>query len=263
MENKYSVKGVLIALAKCLLFFALYILIQIASVNLMSILLMLIAPHKYDFFAQMSVELTVISGCFTILFFALLARLFKTNLSDMAHFNKMPPRFVLSVIIMGVATAYTVVIALSGLELLNLIPESWVQVQNDTYEDVNNASPLLQLLSVGIIAPLLEEILFRGCMLGALKKEMHPWIAICLSALFFGLAHGTPLGIIYATALGIIMGWLFVKFNSILPSLLFHIAYNLTVSFGEGLSIFTLILPIPILILEIVDINKYFRGKQK
>ncbi len=263
MENKYSLKGVLVALAKCFLFFALYLLIQALSVGLMSILIALISPDKHAYLTQMTVELNIIAGCITVLAFALLAKLFKTNLSDMAHFNKMPPRFIISVIIMGVATAYAVAMVLSGLELLSLIPDSWVQVQNDTYEDVNSASPMLQIISIGIIAPLLEEILFRGCMLGVLKREMHPWIAICLSAVFFGLAHGTPLGIIYATVLGIIMGWLMVKFNSVVPGILFHMAYNLTVSFGEGLSIFTLILPIPILILEIVDIIKYFRGKQE
>lgn len=262
MENKYSLKGVLIALAKCILFFALYLLMQIVSVALITLALGLSSPEKLDYLTQMSVELDIIAGCITILIFALLAKLFKTSLSEMAHFNKMPPRFILSMIVMGVATSYIVAMVLTGLELLDLIPDSWVQVQNDTYEDVISASPLLQGLFVGIIAPLLEEILFRGCMLGTLKKEMHPWIAICISALFFGLAHGTPLGIIYATVLGLIMGWLMVRFNSILPSILFHVAYNLTVSFGGGLTIFTMILPIPILILEIVDIIKYFRGKQ-
>lgn len=263
MENKYSAKGALIAILKCFLFFALYILVQAASISLMSILLSATAPEKLDFFSQMSVEITIISGCITILIFALLAKVLKSSLSEMAYLTKMNPRFIISVIIMGACVAYIVAIVLNSLEMLDLIPDSWIKTQSKTYEDVNSASPILQLLCVGIVAPLLEEILFRGFMLGTLKKEMHPWIAICLSALFFGLAHGTPIGIIYATGLGIVMGWLFVKFNSILPSLLFHIAYNLTVSFAQGLSIFTLILPLPILILEIVDINKYFRGKQK
>ena len=177
--------------------------------------------------------------------------------------NKAPGRFYINTVIMGVSTAFAIALVLGLVEMSGIIPDSWVQAQNDTYSDVNAASPLMKFLSVGLMAPIVEEILFRGLILGTLKKNMHPWIAILLSALLFGVAHGTPIGIIYATGLGILMGWLFVKFNSILPVMVFHIAYNCTVAYSEGISLPVAIISIPILVFEIIDIKRYYRGKQK
>jgi membrane protease YdiL (CAAX protease family) len=113
------------------------------------------------------------------------------------------------------------------------------------------------------MAPLLEEILFRGMILSTLKENMHPWIAIAISSVMFGVAHGTPIGIIYATALGLVMGWLAVRLGSIIPSLAFHIAYNATVSYSDGATYFVILASIPILIFEIIDINRFYRGKKQ
>ncbi|MBE6673492.1 MAG: CPBP family intramembrane metalloprotease [Ruminococcaceae bacterium] len=256
MENKRSFKGILFAFGKSLLYFAIYFLAQVAAINLIALIV------GADYVYNLTVELTIVSGCISILLFALIFKIRKTTLTEMAYINKMPPRFFLSMIVLGISTAYAIAVILGLVEMSGIIPESWLQAQDSAYEDVNNSSSLMQFLSVGFMAPLLEEVLFRGLILGSLKKEMHPWLAIVISAVFFGVAHGTPIGIIYATVLGIFMGWIFVKFNSVLPGFLFHMAYNCTLSFSEGLTVVGIIFCVPILILEIIDINKYFRGKQ-
>lgn len=256
MKNKYSLKGVFLAVGKSLLYFALYYLSLAIATNLLAIIV------GADYVNELMVELTIVSGCISILLYALIFKVRKTTLTEMAYINKMPPRFFLNMLVMGVSTAYAIAVILGLIEMSGIIPESWLQAQDSAYEDVNQSSALMQFLSVGLIAPLLEEVLFRGLILGTLKKEMHPWIAIVISAVFFGVAHGTPIGIMYATVLGILMGWIFVKFNSVLPGFLFHMAYNCTLSFSENLTVVGIILCIPILILEIIDINKYFRGRQ-
>lgn len=256
MENKRSPRGFLLALGKSFIYFAIYFLSQVVAINLIALIAG--ADNVYD----LTIELSIVSGCISILLFALIFKVKKTSLSEMAYVNKMPPRFIITMIVMGVSTAYFIATAFSLLSLSGLIPESWLETQDNAYDYVNESSELLKFLSVGLIAPLVEEILFRGLILGTLKKEMHPWLAIVISALIFGAAHGTPIGFIYATALGIIMGWLFVKFDSVLPGFLFHMAYNTTLSFSEGISWVGILLCVPILILEFIDINRYFRGKQ-
>ena len=121
----------------------------------------------------------------------------------------------------------------------------------------------MQFLSVGFVAPVMEEILFRGCILSTLKKEMHPWIAIVISAALFAVAHGTPIGIMYAFILGLIMGWLAVTFKSIVPTILFHMAYNCTLAYSGGISLGIAILSLPILAFEIISIKNYFRGNKE
>ena len=258
MKKKYSRQGVFASIGLSLIFFALYFILQILSIYLVSLLV----PNT-EYIDQMTIQLSIISSCITVLAFAALYRAAGLSFTKEAYLNKAPGRFYINTIIMGVSTAFAIALVLGLVEMSGIIPDSWVQAQNDTYSDVNAASPLMKFLSVGLMAPIVEEILFRGLILGTLKKNMHPWIAILLSALLFGVAHGTPIGIIYATGLGILMGWLFVKFNSILPVMVFHIAYNCTVAYSEGISLPVAIISIPILVFEIIDIKRYYRGKQK
>ncbi len=268
MENKYSAKGVAFGLLKCLGYLALLFAVQLLVVNFAAVVLTIKFPSidEYQLTAMidsLTNELNIFVGALTILLLAVLSMLRKDSLSKRASINKFPGKFTLNLAIMGVSASYAVTLVLGLLTMANLLPQSWVAIQNDAYSGILSSSPMLQFLSVGLMAPLVEEILFRGHILGALKKEMHPWIAILISAVFFGVSHGTPIGIIYATALGIVMGWLTIAFDSIVPSLLFHIAYNCTVAYSGGVSLGIAVISIPILIFEIMIIKNYFRGKKE
>ena len=257
MEKKYSFRGILSALLFSILYFAVYLIIQVASVYLLAWL----SPYP-GLVEQMSLELTIVGNCLCILAFALIFKFTDTPLSEKSYVNPFPSRFVLTMIILGVSAAYGVALILGMIQTSGILPEEWFNVQNDTYSDVMTASGVLQFFSVGLMAPWLEEILFRGLILGTLKREMHPWAAILLSSLAFGAAHGTAISFIYATGIGILMGWLFVKFNSVLPSIVFHMAYNCTLAFSEGISGLVALLSIPIMILSVISIKKYFRGSR-
>lgn len=256
------------SILRCCLYFFLWLVAQIIAVNLTAVLISMRFPGLdqvglNEMLNQLMVEMNIITGCITVLLLALFSKLTKTTLSKQAYINKYESGFSFAFVIMGVATAYSVALALGLFEMAGMIPDSWIQVQEQTYSDVNNASGLMQFFSVGLVAPVAEEILFRGFMLGALKKEMHPWVAIGVSALAFGVAHGTPLGMIYATGLGVLMGWLAVRFNSIVPSMIFHVAYNCTQAYSDGISLIVAVISVPILVLEIRSINKHFRGKKE
>ena len=95
--------------------------------------------------------------------------------------------------------------------------------------------------------------------LNKLNQNMNSWVAIIISSVVFGAMHGTIIGFLYATAIGVIMGWLYIKFDSVLPSALFHIAFNATsIMISEnGASFYICIFSILIVISEIITISKY------
>lgn len=81
-----------------------------------------------------------------------------------------------------------------------------------------------------IVGPLVEEIGFRGVLLGGLlKTRCRPWLAILISAFLFGLIHG-PVGFIGAMPFGIMLGWLYWRTSTIIPGIIIHIVNN-TLSF--------------------------------
>lgn len=94
---------------------------------------------------------------------------------------------------------------------------------------MNAKSDLAFFVSV-VMAPLLEEIVFRGLMQRALRKVLPAWPAILLSALFFGLWHRNTGQLIYTFFFGLLMGWLYEGSGKLRYPMLCHSWNNLLVT---------------------------------
>jgi membrane protease YdiL (CAAX protease family) len=94
-------------------------------------------------------------------------------------------------------------------------------------ERVPEISPtywLLWLLSVGIMAPLAEELLFRGYLMNLWRKRFGLWPGILLSSLAFGAIHFQAA--IYAFVTGIFFSLVYLRYGSLWPGTLLHGLYN-------------------------------------
>ena len=82
-------------------------------------------------------------------------------------------------------------------------------------------------LNACIFGPTIEEICFRGIVLGGLlRTRCRPWLAILISTLLFALLHGLGANIVTAILFGILVGWLYWHTGSIIPGLIIHITNN-------------------------------------
>ena len=80
------------------------------------------------------------------------------------------------------------------------------------------------VLSIAIVVPILEEVLFRGAIEGhLLRKGWSPKWAILVSALIFGIIHGNPAQIPFAFLIGLLFGWLYYRTGSLVPGIVGHI----------------------------------------
>lgn len=87
----------------------------------------------------------------------------------------------------------------------------------------------LGFLAVGILAPLAEEMVFRGAILRCLDNVLGArlrWAAIVVSALLFGVVHGNMAQGFGAFVLGIALGWMYLRTGSIVPGVVFHWVNN-------------------------------------
>lgn len=88
------------------------------------------------------------------------------------------------------------------------------------------ASPWLIFLTGIIIAPLVEEIFFRGFLFTGLR-EKYGWIAAALiSAGLFAAVHLQPLTIPPIFLMGLIFAYLYQRTESIWPAVIMHFATN-------------------------------------
>ena len=124
-----------------------------------------------------------------------------------------------------------------------IIPLSFLYEQLGIEMDENTQQIFTSLMkepwgyvAVGILAPLAEEVVFRGAilrtLLGIMSKKNH-WVAIIISAALFGLAHFNAAQFINALLMGLLLGWMYYRTGSLVPGILLHwinntMAYVLT-----------------------------------
>lgn len=85
---------------------------------------------------------------------------------------------------------------------------------------------ILAFLTLVVVAPVAEEILFRGYLLGKLRKYTPLWIAILITSLLFGLVHFAWNVGIDTFALSIILCLVTVWSKSLWPAILLHMLKN-------------------------------------
>lgn len=86
------------------------------------------------------------------------------------------------------------------------------------------------IIGACILAPVLEEMLFRGIILRSFLGQYSKWAAILGSAALFGFAHMNIYQFAVGLVLGIVAGWLYERSRSLLPCIVLHAGYNSTLT---------------------------------
>lgn len=91
---------------------------------------------------------------------------------------------------------------------------------------------LLMLSAAVVLAPLAEEVIFRGILLPGLAQHMKTASALVISAALFGLFHvpSHGIGAIMPALLGLVFGWARLRTGSLAAPILLHAANNLLVT---------------------------------
>lgn len=134
-----------------------------------------------------------------------------------------------------------------------IIPSAWLQEQMPELPNLLDTEFGMILKNrygyfvVGLLAPLVEELVFRGAILRSLLTRSgtgtgsaaspagmqesaswtcRPWTAIALSALMFALVHGNPAQMPHAFIVGLLLGWMYFRTDSIIPGVAYHWVNN-------------------------------------
>ena len=99
------------------------------------------------------------------------------------------------------------------------------QSELDIFDDMVSGG-VTSVITLCVLAPFIEEMLFRGLFLRSFLWNYSPAKAIVLSALLFGAAHLNVYQFVTASALGFLSGWLYFATHSLWPSIFEHALYN-------------------------------------
>lgn len=111
-------------------------------------------------------------------------------------------------------------------ELMGLLSPSAMDMFNDTMDLALGGNEIISFLTVVVLAPIAEELIFRGLILNTLKKRV-PFIAvIVIQAICFGIYHGNIIQAVYVLPAAIFLGIVAYKMGSVIPCMFIHALYN-------------------------------------
>lgn len=161
----------------------------------------------------------IVSILFAILFFNVLKKLSSISFGISKNIS-------LQNIALAVVCAITVIIinyALNVLILQKLLKSSYEFMVASQQE----LKPLSVIIYICLLAPIGEELLFRGYILNGLRNKYKTNTALLITSVLFAIYHVYPASIINALTMGIIIGLFYIKKESVFACMIAHVLYNI------------------------------------
>lgn len=176
------------------------------------------------FLNQYATEITILIAVFALPF---LIRMYKKDKYEMSEWWAKKKELNGKNIVMITVLAACVCIAAN-----NFIMLSGITVQSETYLEtaqlIYESPIIIQLIGLGIVVPVMEEMIYRGLLYRRMREYLPMTACIIGTAMVFGIYHGNFVQLIYAAVIGVFLAYLFEIFRSVKAPVLFHVVANLT-----------------------------------
>lgn len=237
MPTKFSSAARVIFVA--LIYAAGYAVIQIA------------AAMVFGFLGALSQgRFSAFSDCFTsTLFFStaaamvaamalyiLFGRLRERRLGEELRFSSLRGSCIRGGVLLALGCRLAVTLYSSFAKLIPVLSAS-MEAAADSYAAALDtpAKIVLALVISNLLAPIFEEILFRGFIQSELLRGLPPKPAIAAGALIFAAAHGILFQSIFTFFVGLALGWCYYRTKSLYTSIIFHIVFNVSSIFFDSI----------------------------
>ena len=166
--------------------------------------------------------ITLISQILTLLILLLIYR------KDIKTYPKVKKGLDLKILLYGSLFVMAVGI-ISGylMDFINYLFPSFGNGYGEIEKMLTNSSFIAVFVSTCVLAPIMEEIMFRGIILNNLLSKRSIWYSIIVSSLIFGLIHMNLLQGTNAFILGIALAIVFIKTRNIYACMVGHFLNNL------------------------------------
>ena len=105
--------------------------------------------------------------------------------------------------------------------VINLFPKEWYDWVDDRITNGGWA-----MFTAVVMAPVCEEIFFRGILQKNMVRKWGPVAGILIASAIFGLIHGIPQQVVAGFCLGIVIGWVYWRTGSLVAAMVLHAINN-------------------------------------
>lgn len=126
-----------------------------------------------------------------------------------------------SVVVFGIAGCIAATCLMAMIQLA-FYDEQYQQTAQITY----SAGFLMQIIGLGVVIPVAEELMFRGILYKRFRERQGFWYSALWSSLLFSFMHSNTTQMIYTFLLGVLLAYLYEKFGSFRAPVVLHILLN-------------------------------------
>lgn len=206
--------------------------------------------------------LILVSNLILLVSIAILFLIKRVNIKEYMNYRK------LEVKKLPMILCYALALQLVGgllIQLMNL-----VYPMADSIESMTNVivgeSFLMTFLMVGILAPVAEEVFFRGLLFNKIKNNTNLKFAVILQGVIFGLVHGNIAQFLPTFILACVAAVFYHKTKSILWPIALHMFYNIyaviAINLSENMQIFAGIIVIIASVITVYSIIKSIKDRK-
>lgn len=103
-----------------------------------------------------------------------------------------------------------------------------MEISNTVQEGLFSSNVIMQLMGIGIVVPVMEEVLFRGLVYNRFKDYNKEWLSGILGAAVFAIYHGNLMQIIFAFPMALIITETYRRNKTLAAPILFHVTVNIS-----------------------------------
>ncbi len=237
-----------------LLFLGMQLVISFGLSLLWSVIVQVISALKHDpMFVWEAVmagtmnlvaAASIVSGILTVIVCAAIFLIRKKSFMREIGWNRVSPESLISPFCVGFGLSVLASLLLAVFVMLLPFMQDMMAEYSAQMELLVGGSAILSGIATVLVAPVVEEVIFRGLIYTRLRRTFPQIAAMLISALVFGLVHGTVVHLIYTVPLGVIMCVFYERYRSLWASIALHVGFNLAgfvLSFMEDMPVFVLI----------------------
>ena len=168
-----------------------------------------------------------ISALISLLIFIKIFSARKLDLFSAIHLNRKPSGTDIRYGVFAGASAHFIIFLIAlAFQGFGLFTEAFSQHDAHIESTFGSGGIIATILGIGIVVPLVEEIMFRGMITYELGRVASWKAAMIIQGIVFGLYHFVPVQIAYTIPMGVYFGFIVYKTGTIWPAAAGHIAMN-------------------------------------
>lgn len=185
-----------------------------------------IEQEMYGFIGKYTPIIYIVSFFISIIAYYIIFKSRKKNIVKAAGFSKIPIYKAFILVFIGVTTNIILEFALKYISYYFDLENMFLEYNNFIERMFSSGNMILLLLSIGILYPILEEVVFRGFIFNRLRKNTSLTKAIGIQAFLFGLLHFNAIQGSYAFLLGLLLAYICIWTGSIWAPIIIHVSLN-------------------------------------